>query len=148
VKPQSGQIRGIGRVARIRRTRKTVSATSAAIEESNTTIATGSGTGPNERISVVGGFSAVVTLDLVSVITVVVELVTISVIVDVCVLKMELVLDVELAVVWTAVVVVFEELLLVTTPKLAVSLCGELISIVNGEVLETIELSSTQFAKA
>jgi hypothetical protein len=89
----------------------------------------------------------VVALVLVSVITVVVELVTISVTVEVCVLKMEVVLDVELAVVWTAVVVVLEELLLVTTPKLAVSPCGELISIVNGEVLETIELSSTQFAK-
>jgi hypothetical protein len=41
----------------------------------------------------------VVALVLVSVITVVVELVTISVVVDVCVLKLEVVLDVELAVV-------------------------------------------------
>ena len=99
MKPQSGQIRGIGRVARIRRTRKTVSAISAAIEETKTTIATGIGTGPNERSSVVGGFSVVIVLDFASVITVVVELVTISVVVDVCVLRLEVVLDVELPVV-------------------------------------------------
>ena len=99
MKPQSGQIRGIGRVARIRRTRKAVSVTSATIEATTTTIATDSGTGPSERISVVGRFTVVVALVLVSVTTVVVELVTIWVVIDVCVLRLEVVLDVELPVV-------------------------------------------------
>ena len=61
-----------------------------------------SGTGLVQETSVVEGFSvavAVVSLDLVSVTTVVVELVTISVIVDVCVLRLDVVLEVELPVV-------------------------------------------------
>ena len=99
MKPQSGQVSGIGRFARIRRRRKTVSITRTPMEVTTRIMAAESWTGPVQETSVVEGFSVVVVLGFVSVIIIVVELLATSILVDVCVLKLDVVLEVELPVV-------------------------------------------------